>query len=95
MGNCGLISPTSRRRFNRRSARQSPPGAILIRHQIHRRIRPECVSFCLPPKNAVISLFGGAGSDEPVYGRIGSIYCDEKPAIDLLEIVVNARIKEL
>ena len=26
---------------------------------------------------------------EPAYGRVGTIYCNEEPAIELLEIVVN------
>jgi hypothetical protein len=74
--------------------KESPLGAILIRHQSHRRISPLCF-LRFPPQSSVIGLFGGAGNDEAVYGRIGSIYCDEKPAIELLEIVVNTRITEL
>jgi hypothetical protein len=36
----------------------------------------------------VLKLFG---ADEPqaVYGRLGTIYCDGEPAIELLEIVTG------
>jgi hypothetical protein len=69
-------------------ARQTPLGAILINHDVHRRIKPRWF-MRFPPHGPMLSFFGDA-SDQPLYGRIGTIYCDEAPAIDLLEIVTAA-----
>ena len=66
-------------------AKQSPLGEILIRHDVHRRVKPRWF-MRFPPRGPMLTFFGDAG-DRPLYGRIGTIYCDEKPAIELLEIV--------
>jgi hypothetical protein len=41
------------------------------------------------PGGPILNWFGETG-DQPMYGRIGTIYCDEEPAIELLEIVTAA-----
>jgi len=41
-----------------------------------------------PAGGPVLNLFG-ASETRPVYGRLGTIYCDEEPAIELLEIVTG------
>ena len=66
-------------------AKQSPLGEILIRHNVHRRIKPRWF-MRFPARGPMLTFFGEAGA-VPLYGRIGTIYCDEKPAIELLEIV--------
>jgi hypothetical protein len=66
-------------------AKRSPLGEILIRHGVHRRIKPRWF-MRFPARGPMLTFFGEAG-DRPLYGRIGTIYCDEKPAIELLEIV--------
>ena len=66
-------------------AKQSPLGEILIRHNVHRRIKPRWF-MRFPARGPMLTFLGDAG-DRPLYGRIGTIYCDEKPAIELLEIV--------
>jgi hypothetical protein len=66
-------------------AKRSPLGEILIRHNVHRRIKPRW--FMRFPGGGPLLTFFGDPSAKPMYGRIGTIYCDEKPAIDLLEIV--------
>jgi len=67
--------------------KQMPLGAILIKHNVHRRIKPRFfVRF--PAGGPVLNLFG-ASETRPVYGRLGTIYCDEEPAIELLEIVTG------
>jgi hypothetical protein len=38
----------------------------------------------------VLHLFGDTQTTTPVYGRVGTIYCNGEPAIELLEIVVNS-----
>ena len=71
-------------------AKRSPLGAILIKHDVHRRIKPRWF-MRFPPKGPTLNWFGDAGT-EPLYGRIGMIYCDEEPAIELLEIVTAAPV---
>ena len=68
--------------------KQLPLGAILIKHDVLRRIKPRFF-LRFPPGGPVLNLFGGPPLKEPAYGRIGTIYCNEEPAIELLEIVVN------
>jgi chorismate-pyruvate lyase len=69
-------------------ARQTPLGSILIKHNVLRWIEP--LWFVqLPPGSDVMKLFG-FNTSEPVWGRIAVIFCNGEPAIDLLEIVVNA-----
>jgi hypothetical protein len=71
-------------------ARKTPLGAILIRHKVHRRVKPRYF-LRLPPHSEILKMFGAPDNDEPAYGRIGTIYCDDEPAIELLEIVVNCK----
>ena len=69
-------------------ARHTPLGAVLIRHNILRWIEP--LWFVqLPPGSDVMKLFGIA-TDKPAWGRLAVIYCNGEPAIELLEIVLNA-----
>jgi hypothetical protein len=67
--------------------KQMPLGAILIKHDVHRRIKPRFF-LRFPQTGPVLRLFG-ASETRPVYGRLGTIYCDDEPAIELLEIVTN------
>ena len=68
--------------------KELPLGAILIKHDVLRRIKPRWF-LRFPPGGPVLGLFGDAKRSEPAYGRVGTIYCNEEPAIELLEIVVN------
>jgi hypothetical protein len=70
--------------------KELPLGAILIKHDVLRRIKPRFF-LRFPPGGPVLGLFGDAKTSEPEYGRIGTIYCNEEPAIELLEIVVNTK----
>jgi hypothetical protein len=67
--------------------KQMPLGAILIKHNVHRRIKPRF--FLRFPQNGPVLRLFGARETRPVYGRLGTIYCDEEPAIELLEIVTG------
>jgi hypothetical protein len=71
-------------------AKRTPLGAILIKHDVHRRIKPRWF-MRFPARGPTLAWFGDAGND-PLYGRIGTIYCDEEPAIELLEIVTAAPV---
>jgi len=73
-------------------ARGKPLGAILIAHNVLRRIKPRWF-LRFPESGPVMRLFEPPAACEPdgfAYGRIGTIYCNEEPAIELLEIVLNA-----
>lgn len=71
-------------------ARRAPLGDILIRHNVLRRISPRWY-FLFPRDTPIGRAFDSPGAPgsagRPVYGRVGTIYCDEEPAIDLLEVV--------
>lgn len=71
-------------------ARKMPLGAVLIQHHVHRRVKPRYF-MRFPEQSAIFESFNTPGAAEPTYGRIGTIYCNSEPAIELLEIVVNTR----
>ena len=71
--------------------KRMPLGAILIKHNVHRRIKPRFF-LRFPAGGPVLGLFG-ARESRPVYGRLGTIYCDEEPAIELLEIVSGIDVR--
>ena len=69
-------------------ARTAPLGDVLIRHRVLRRIEPKWfVRF-----GAGSPLLAHFGTDvNEAFGRIGIIHCNQKPAIELLEVVVDGR----
>ena len=69
-------------------AKQTPLGAILIKHDVLRRIKPRWF-LRFPPTGQIVHWFDVPEVPQPLYGRIGTIYCNEEPAIELLEIVLN------
>lgn len=69
--------------------KQLPLGAILVKHGVHRRIKPRYF-LQLPEASSMVALFD-AKNAQPLYGRIGTIYCDDEPCIEVLEIVVNTK----
>lgn len=69
--------------------RGAPLGNILIRHNVLRRIESKWFFRC-EPSGPLAGAFGRPMS-RPVYGRMGVIYCDEAPAIELLEVVSDGR----
>jgi chorismate-pyruvate lyase len=71
-------------------AKKLPLGAILIKHNVHRRIKPRYF-LRFPENGQVLKLFTGKSS-EPAWGRLGTIYCDNEPCIELLEIVVHTQL---
>jgi chorismate-pyruvate lyase len=71
-------------------AKQMPLGAILIKHNVHRRIKPRYF-LRFPEHGQVLKLFGDDHA-EPAWGRLGTIYCNNEPCIELLELVVNTRV---
>ncbi|MCZ6815677.1 MAG: hypothetical protein O7F76_03135 [Planctomycetota bacterium] len=81
----GLVSDAVRAQI---MERQTPLGDILIRHNVLRRIEPRWY-FRFFGDCPLLRHFG---PEHPsvVYGRVGTIYCDHEPAIELLEVVSNA-----
>jgi hypothetical protein len=69
-------------------AKQLPLGAVLIKHDVLRRIKPRWFIRC-PATGPLLRLFGRPSTPDDVYGRIGTIYCNDEPAIELIEIVLN------
>jgi chorismate-pyruvate lyase len=64
---------------------QSPLGEILIRHRILRRVAPDAF-LEFDPSDPLVARFE-APLPRPAYGRLATIDCDRRPAVDLLEIV--------
>ncbi len=63
---------------------KTPLGRILIENDVLRRIEPRAFLRVLPgPWTA--KYFGDV--TETTYGRLAMIYCDGRPAIELLEVV--------
>jgi hypothetical protein len=67
-------------------AGQKPFGRILIDHDVMRRIEPTEFLQIVPGPN-MVGWFGLA-RPEPTYGRLALIHCDERPAVELVEIVI-------
>jgi hypothetical protein len=57
---------------------------------VHRRVKPRFF-LRFGAYSPIIRLFRDAGNPSPVYGRLGLIYCNNEPAIELLEIVVDSQ----
>jgi chorismate-pyruvate lyase len=71
--------------------RRTPLGDILIRHDVLRRIEPRWY-LRFPAEGSLAAGFGYAPPTPraELYGRIGTIHCNHRPAIELLEIVTGA-----
>ena len=65
-----------------------PLGAVLIKHDVLRRIKPRWFIRC-PADGPLVRLFGRPTTPDDIYGRIGTIYCNDEPAIELIELVLN------
>ena len=66
-------------------AGRTPLGAILVDHNVMRRIVP--LAYLLVRGAAPIAESFGAAPHTPLYGRVATIHCDGNPAIEVLEIV--------
>ncbi|HRX84232.1 MAG TPA: hypothetical protein P5572_04360 [Phycisphaerae bacterium] len=70
-------------------AREIPLGAILITHDVMRRIEPKWF-FRFRADAPMCAHFGG---ERDAYGRVGIIHCAGEPAIELLEVVTDRRME--
>ncbi len=65
---------------------KTPVGRILIENDVLRRIEPTAFLRVLPGR-ALESWFGAKGR-QAAFGRLAYIHCDNRPAIELMEVVV-------
>lgn len=70
-------------------SREIPLGAILISHDVMRRIEPKWY-FRFSADAPVCAHFAGNGD---AYGRVGLIHCEGRPAIELLEVVTDRSLQ--
>lgn len=67
-------------------ARQTPLGRVLINHDVLRQIELAAI-VRIEPGPHLQQIFG-CGPNAVTYGRLATIFCNQQPAIDLLEISV-------
>lgn len=63
----------------------TPLGAVLVKHNVLRRIEPRWY-LKFPAGSPVLEWFGYP-HDGPFFGRLGTIWCNDEPAVEVLEIV--------
>jgi chorismate-pyruvate lyase len=70
-----------------------PLGRILIEHNVLRRISTHAL-MAIRPNAEIMKHFDmdpGNGAGEIVYGRLATIFCNEEPAVNLLEVAAPIR----
>jgi chorismate-pyruvate lyase len=77
-----LLSPTVRDQI---TAQGTPLGRVLIENNVLREVHP--TGYLRIQANASLKLWFGMVRDEPLYGRLGVITADGRPAIEVLEIL--------
>jgi len=70
-----------------------PLGAILTNHNVLRRIEPRWF-LRFDESSPVLSWFA-CQTAGPLYGRLGTIYCNHEPAIEVLEIVTAIQCSQM
>ena len=85
--NLGLLRDTVRQEI---TDAQKPLGNILIDHDVLRRIEPKWY-FRLQSHCPMLDHFGSGV--RRAYGRVGLIYCNHQPAIELLEVVADVEVR--
>ena len=68
---------------------RTPLGRVLIEHQVLRRIEPTAF-LQITPGPRLVEWFGLPHA-ETCYGRMGVIFCDDRPAIAVLEILAPVK----
>jgi hypothetical protein len=68
---------------------KTPLGRVLIDNNVLRRIEPTAFLQITPgPK---LADWFGLSRPETCYGRLGVIFCDDRPAIAVLEILAPVK----
>jgi hypothetical protein len=68
---------------------KTPLGRVLIEHNVLRRIEPTAFLQIIP--GAKLAGWFGLSRPETCYGRLGVIFCDDRPAIAVLEILAPVK----
>ena len=63
----------------------TPLGRILINHKVLRRVMPTAFLRVMP--GAPVMSWFGLSEPRLTYGRLALIVCDERPAVEVMEIV--------
>lgn len=71
--------------------RETPLGDILIEHDVLRRIEPRWY-LRLEPHSPLLKSFDCSPALD-TFGRVGTIYCNDQPAIELLEVVTGVSLQ--
>ncbi|MSR53788.1 MAG: hypothetical protein EXS09_10930 [Gemmataceae bacterium] len=69
-------------------AEKTPLGRVLIDHNVLRRIEPTAFLKVQPGPTLMQQL--GLADSSTLYGRTGVIFCDDRPAIAVLELLCPA-----
>jgi hypothetical protein len=67
---------------------RAPMGEILLRHNILQRIQPKWF-LRLDPGSDMLAWMGSQ-TTRPLYGRLGTIFCNGEPTVEVLEVVTGA-----
>ena len=70
-------------------AENTPLGRILIDNNVLRRIEPTAFLQITPGEK--LAQWFGLSRPETCYGRLGVIFCDDRPAIAVLEILAPVK----
>lgn len=66
---------------------RTPMGELLLRHNILQRVQPRWY-LKMQPQSSILSWMN-AKYEHSLYGRLGTIYCNGEPAVEVLEIVTG------
>jgi chorismate-pyruvate lyase len=66
-------------------AGEKPFGRVLIEHDVLRRIEPTAYLRLTP--TPLWQAWFGLNETRTLYGRLALIHCDDRPAVELLEVV--------
>lgn len=80
-----LLSPVVRDQI---LEQKTPLGRVLINNNVFRRVQPTAYLRVTP--NASMCEWFGMSDPADTYGRLGVIFCDGKPAIEVLEVMAPA-----
>lgn len=69
-----------------------PLGRVLINHNVLRQIDLGAILKIAPGPQ--LQAYFHCGPEDVTYGRLATIFCDERPAIDLLEVSAPLPLKE-
>jgi len=69
-------------------AEKTPLGRVLINHNVLRRIQPTAFLKVQPGPTLLQQM--GLADSSTLYGRTGVIFCDDRPAIAVLELLSPA-----